>query len=397
MLGVAVRIAHRMGIHSETNLSKQSIFEAEMRRRLWWSLVLFDTRICELSYTTKSNLDPTWDCKIPLNINDTDLRPEMKDPPPRGKSTEAIFVVVRSAYWDFLRHTLCYLSFVNPALSLVAKHFKLSEASEGNETLELEQIFEDQYFSQCDLANPIHFMTVWMTRSHIAKCRLLEHQSTHSPSPGHHAEGERDIATGHAIRVLECDTKVLTSPLTKGFLWLNRFYFPFPAYMQLVQDLRRRPLIDQAERAWEAMTENHQSWFQSEFIGDSPVLSIFSKIILDAWAAREATGQPLEGTASPPGIVYSVKHINELLAQGALNTNAPRPNPTVDTVTDEFAPSMSLDIIDQTLQYGTGMQENDIGMDAAMFPQSPSQMPLDGNMDPLMWGSVGSRPQWGGW
>jgi hypothetical protein len=49
MLGVAIRIAQRMGIHSESALAKCTVFEAELRRRLWWSLVLFDTRISEMA------------------------------------------------------------------------------------------------------------------------------------------------------------------------------------------------------------------------------------------------------------------------------------------------------------------------------------------------------------
>jgi len=97
MLGVAIRIAQRMGIHSESALAKCTAVEAEMRRRLWWSLILFDTRIGETANSKTTTLDPTWDCKIPLNVNDSDLRPEMKGPPAiQGKSTEAPFAIVRS-------------------------------------------------------------------------------------------------------------------------------------------------------------------------------------------------------------------------------------------------------------------------------------------------------------
>lgn len=49
MLGVAIRIAQRMGIHSESALSKCTVFEAELSRRLWWSLMLFDSRISEMA------------------------------------------------------------------------------------------------------------------------------------------------------------------------------------------------------------------------------------------------------------------------------------------------------------------------------------------------------------
>ena len=94
MIGVAIRIAQRMGIHSESALAKCTALEAEMRRRLWWSLILFDYRISQMSNSNSTTLDPTWDCKIPLNVNDSDLRPEMKGPPAfQGKSTEALLYV----------------------------------------------------------------------------------------------------------------------------------------------------------------------------------------------------------------------------------------------------------------------------------------------------------------
>jgi hypothetical protein len=92
MLGVAIRIAHRLGIHNESANAKCTVFEAEMRRRLWWSLIIFDSRIGELAACNAVALTPTWDCELPLNTNDTDLRPEMKETPDaQEKPSDAIF------------------------------------------------------------------------------------------------------------------------------------------------------------------------------------------------------------------------------------------------------------------------------------------------------------------
>ena len=166
MLGVAVRIAQRMGIHSESALSKCTAFEAEMRRRLWWSPILFDTRIGQIANSRTVTLDPTWDCKIPLNVNDSDLRPEMKGPPAvQGKCTEALFVVVRSELGEYIRHTEFHLDFTCPALKPIAKHVQNGFALGGGELIKLEEMIEDQYFKACDQKNPIHFMTIWTTRA----------------------------------------------------------------------------------------------------------------------------------------------------------------------------------------------------------------------------------------
>ena len=49
MSGMAVRIGQRMGLHAETHNKEYSPFEAEMRRRTWWQVVLFDSRIGEMA------------------------------------------------------------------------------------------------------------------------------------------------------------------------------------------------------------------------------------------------------------------------------------------------------------------------------------------------------------
>ncbi|KAF3893827.1 hypothetical protein GTR04_4399 [Trichophyton interdigitale] len=74
LLSVAVGIGQRIGIYSESMYSKWSPLEAEIRRRLWWSHVVFDKRISEMSDYGTTPLNPSWDCRIHLNVNDSELR-----------------------------------------------------------------------------------------------------------------------------------------------------------------------------------------------------------------------------------------------------------------------------------------------------------------------------------
>jgi Fungal specific transcription factor domain len=398
MLGVAIRIAQRMGIHSESALAKCTVVEAEMRRRLWWSLILFDTRISEIANSKTTTLDPTWDCKIPLNVNDSDLRPEMKGPPAiQGKSTEALFAVVRSELGEFIRHTVFHLDFTNPALKPIAKHLHAGPAPEGGELVKLEEMIEDQYLKSCDQENPIHFMTIWTTRAYLAKCRLLEHHSRYSSSSVRRTEAQRDAATSYALRMLECDTKIMTSPLTKGFLWLNHFYFPFPAYIQIVQDLRRRPISEQARQAWEVMSDNYEAWFDSQFRDDGPFFQIFTKIVLQAWEACEAASKQLGETLTPPRIVSSIRHTLAQKARHARNTDAERPNIIMGMGIDEFPMSMPMPIgfANQSLPYSVGMPDGYAVMRPEIYSGIPGQAPLDAHMNQLDWTVLGGRPGWG--
>ena len=395
MLGVAIRIAQRMGIHSESALAKCTTVEAEMRRRLWWSLILFDTRIGEIADSKTATLDPTWDCKIPLNVNDSDLRPEMKGPPAiQGKSTDALFAVVRSELGEYIRHTEFHLDFTSPALKPIAKHLQNGPAPEGGELSKLEEMIEDQYLKSCDQENPIHFMTLWTTRAYLAKYRLLEHHSRYSSSSVHQT-AQRDAATSHALRMLECDTKIMTSPLTKGFLWLNQSHFPFPAYIQIAQDLRRRPTSGLAHQAWEVMSDNYEAWFDSQFRDDSPFFHIFTKIVLQAWEAYEAASKQL-GETLTPRIVSSIRYTLAQIARHAQNTETEQPNIIMGMGIDEFPMPISIGFANQNLPYSMGMQDGYAVMRPEMYSGLPGQAPLDVDMSQLDWTALGGQPGWGG-
>ncbi|ORY09564.1 hypothetical protein BCR34DRAFT_625638 [Clohesyomyces aquaticus] len=301
MLGIAVRLAQRMGMHVETSNLKHNVLEAEMRRRLWWALAIFDARIsemCQVSDTRISTLVPTWDCKKPLNVNDFDLRPEMKAPPPTHEvATEATLVVVRSEMADFIRSSVSYLSFVSPALRHLAKGGAIPE---NGEIANLEKMIEERYLSMCDLENPLQFMTIFTARGYLAKNRLMEHYSRYSSTQ--QTDAQRDAALCYALTMFECDTQILTSPLTQGFYWHNTLQFPFQAYLHVAQDLKRRPFGQHAERAWRVMCENYEARLSDTPTNKDPLTKILSKVVFQAWAAREA----FPGT-EPPSIVTAMR------------------------------------------------------------------------------------------
>ncbi|KAK9337314.1 hypothetical protein LIPSTDRAFT_57140 [Lipomyces starkeyi NRRL Y-11557] len=389
MLGVAIRIAQRIGIHSESVLAKCTALEAEMRRRLWWSLILFDTRIGEMADFKTTTLTPTWDCRIPLNVNDSDFRLEMKEPPQvQGKSTEALFAVVRSELGDFVRHTMFHLDFTSPALKPVAKDVQHGPIPEGSELVSLEKMIEDKYLKFCDPENPLHFMTIWTTKAYLAKCRLVEHYSRYSSSSVHQAEAQRDAPISYALSMLECDTKIMTSPLTKGFLWLVHFYFPFTAYIQIVQSLKRRPVSDQAELAWEVMSDNYEARFGLLRRDDSPFFKIFTKILLQAWEAREATFKQLGESLVTPRIVLSIRHQVAQIAQNAQNPDTGQPNGATDMGINNFLMSMPMGFGSHSLLYSMGGQASYAVTGPGAYPDMPGLAPLDVDVNQLDWSAM---------
>lgn len=278
-----------MELNSESVNSKHTAMEAEMRRRLWWSLVLLDARVSEMSDFKCPILAPGWDCKPPSNIADFDLGSGSKTPPAKHDMiTEATFTVVRCEIANFVRYSGFWLDFTNPCLKPLCRRPPPGPSANGDELAILERMVEERYLRYCNPDNPLHFMTIWMARSYLVKNRLLAHYARHARAPTKQSEVDRDLALGYALRLFECDTKLLASPLTKVFIWFSMtvLQFPFQAYIHVVQDLLKRPTGRLAGRAWTVMSENYTVRFTNWTGDDNPLANIISRIVLQAWAAR---------------------------------------------------------------------------------------------------------------
>ncbi|KAM6480846.1 hypothetical protein HDV62DRAFT_365791 [Trichoderma sp. SZMC 28011] len=307
MLGIALRTAQRLGLDNESDLVKCDIVEAEMRRRLWWALVLFDTRICELIDTKKTSLTPTWDCRIPLNVNESELRTGLRDGPRTQTGiSDSIFVVVRGVIADFIRHSSFYLNFTNPAMNAATKNPSTKSDVKGGEVDTLEKELEKKYLQLCNPEIPLQFMTIWTARGYIARYRIIERLSTLDVPVG---DTQRDALGLMAVDMIACDSRIMTSSIVKNFLWLIQMYhFPFTAYIQLLQDLKRRPTSSIAVQAWSKIDENFTARLLFQENTKSPFYQMVSKMILQSWDARQVIPNDQVGLVTTPGIVSYLKN-----------------------------------------------------------------------------------------
>lgn len=397
MLGVAIRAAQRMGLHSEAALGKCAPLEAEMRRRLWWALVLFDTRISELAEHEPVVLTPTWDCQIPLNVNDSDLRPTMKEAPVvQGKSSEALFAVVRSELGEFVRNAAFYLDFTVPALKPIAR----GRGGVGGGLPALERTIEEKYLQYCDMENPVHCMTAWTARGYVARCRLVEYYSRQPrvpvPQPPQQQQPqqidpERDAALSHAFAMLDCDTKIMASPLTQGYRWLLHFYFPFPAYIHIAQDLKTRPNAigsEQADRAWEALSANYEARFAHTLTDDNPLFDIIAKTIFQAWEACEAPlRERAEQVPAPPRIVAHMRYKLDQAAKNRARKEGKEEQVEIEGSAGTVGSigvmkaAMPTKFVGDGFLHGMGVQDSYAGAEPGVFPN------LD--VHQMNWGAMG--------
>jgi len=99
--GIVLRLAQSIGLHHDGAKTGLSVFDSEIRRRLWWQIKMLDVACAE-----DCGFCPTYiyseDTALPLNINDADIFRESSSLPfEKDGFTEMTFSLVR------VRFTYC--------------------------------------------------------------------------------------------------------------------------------------------------------------------------------------------------------------------------------------------------------------------------------------------------
>ncbi|KAF3396166.1 Regulatory protein GAL4, partial [Penicillium rolfsii] len=121
LLGIAVRMAISLGLHNEklsqAGLSKRpTLLDFEMRRRVWWSLYIFDS--CATKSFGRPLLlpdDSFMDVKPVLNINDEDLQStDTSYPPAREGPTIYSSLIAQTNFHRMANQIYRYLTSMGP-------------------------------------------------------------------------------------------------------------------------------------------------------------------------------------------------------------------------------------------------------------------------------------------
>ncbi|KAB5536177.1 C6 transcription factor domain-containing protein [Coniochaeta sp. 2T2.1] len=295
LTGVASRLAQMMGVHREHSLSRLPPFEAEIRRRLWRQIIILDSRSAQISGATGDGggFNEWGDARRPLNVNDSDLSPFMRNLPFEYEGpTEMLFCTVRSEVGDCMRQlrnvgrSKPNSNNNNPgggAAAVVAQKEQLIEAFEAK----LENMLR-----RCDDSIPLHLMSTFLGRSAVCQMRFSVLQAKQG------GRNFRDMSTEDggalfelALRILEYDTRTYRTPCLRQYLWHVGNSFPFPALIHVLNCLLYRTGGGEEEgRAGEAWTSVDQAYGNHpELIADadkSPLFAALGNLTLKAWEQR---------------------------------------------------------------------------------------------------------------
>jgi hypothetical protein len=139
-------------------------FETEMRRRLWWQIIFLDSRVGELAGCPPSMLQHLRTTNIPLNVNDSDLYPGMREPPVEHTGiTEMIHVLPRCEIIKL---------YLEAKLANLPMRVKIPDTQIDK----FDALIEEKYLKWCDPNIPLHVLARLSTKSALAKVRLGNHK-----------------------------------------------------------------------------------------------------------------------------------------------------------------------------------------------------------------------------
>lgn len=386
LLGIAVRIAQRMGLHQDPGGLGMAPFEMEQRRRLWWTLVGYDRRIGEMSGSTVSALSSGGNCRMPLNVNDSDLHSDGKEMPvSHSGPTEMLFALTRieiaMAVASNSNRDSLKVGFPGKAsgtlqgTSVRASAPTIRIAGQDSPAYTLDGFcahMEGTYLIHCDVQIPLHFFTLTMTRQTMCKMRIIAFLvRMHSAEAMPLKELERESLFLQATQMIEYDNVVQSSESLQSFRWYAMHHFPFPAYMFLVRELRERVSGPMVERAWEAIAANYHLRGLLNNL-HSPMHTAFSRLFMKAWNTYEAAEVAKGKRVNIPRFIIALRELGEkdekgrpheaqaadvkTGAAGFERSREPRPTTTVD---DGASSMMTPPAFDQVMADNGGMGRDD--------------------------------------
>ncbi|EEA27260.1 hypothetical protein TMatcc_004455 [Talaromyces marneffei ATCC 18224] len=254
LTGICIRIAQRIGLHKDGSKLGLSVFETEMRRRIWWNLIVVDATIGHMA-GCESHMLPLADTKLPSNINDSALDPDMKEIPKESSGPTEMFFCLMSyelgvwlakqaktktssfdGFWEFLSST---------AISIEQKDIMIDE---------IEQLFERKYISHCDSSIALHFVTFMVAKSAPTRSRLRVHHPRQYQEKGQPLPpAERDLLLDLCFRLLEYGDLVFRSRKVQKFYWYLDFHFPWEALIVMLSVLRYHTTGQEVAKAWKLM------------------------------------------------------------------------------------------------------------------------------------------------
>lgn len=320
LTGVAMRLGQRMGLNHVDTSGKVSVFEQEMRIRLWWPLCGLAGRASSglvqghpngnaHAAALKTALLELGDLRTPLNVNDADLHPDMAELPSESAGpTEMLCVRMKFEFGSWVRSspatTKMFESIVRTKsdgdeATTETKASTRNRTEFGAEAIRrIQTVYEARYLSHLDRRIPLHSLVHAMIQLALARMRFALYHPRHSSRRHSNDQSEEgnsnDILFESALTMLEMVDYGLRSPFASHLFTYMTSPFQIVAYIYVLSDLRRRASGERVAVALtlvEGVYDAHPELVQVDVEVADPARVAFytalGELAMEAWTARE--------------------------------------------------------------------------------------------------------------
>lgn len=220
-----------------------------MRRRLWWQIIAVDGFAAEHCGAGSSSLGVNWDMKLPLNVNDSELSPDMSEGPlERNGITDMSFCRLRYTVGQFLRKSSLKRVFYGSWQSLSEQKSSLEDKFKGIN--EVERSLEDGFFRYCDNSIPFHNFIWIVGQCCLSMMRLRAYTLAERLTDAPPATLDKQHMFSAAVQVLQYDNLLKSSQGIRRYYWHVDVHFQWYAFMYLLQALQKHTIGEDVNGAW---------------------------------------------------------------------------------------------------------------------------------------------------
>ncbi|KAI1209278.1 fungal-specific transcription factor domain-containing protein [Annulohypoxylon truncatum] len=326
LTSLPIRLAQALNLHHEASNAHLRPYEAELRRRLWWQLVMLDIRGAEDRGTTTVLARDSYDTKLPLNIDDADFGPET-----RGQLTE------KQGPTD-MTFSLCTAQCSNLFLQIEHANGALGVSHDGGkgnsngpnasgptsqsveEAVKQAQVLESRFVVGADPNRAPSYLASVTVRLIILKLWLIMQYPVHprrkpqplSTSPYQNTTSSstsrptkptivpHEATLRTAISIMELSEYLQNGPYGDRFYWWANTYVQWHPLAVVLAELCTQTRGELVDRAWRTVDDVFPRW--SEIIADTksgtlwrPIRKLYKK----AKAARIAAVGAAAAAATP--------------------------------------------------------------------------------------------------
>lgn len=256
LLALAVRLAHGLGLHRESSINAFPVLETELRRRLWWQLIVLDGRFATDVTTDRIISQASFNTKKPLNINDSDMNEATKTLVEREGLTEMTKCRMTHRTFEIAwRIQADCLPKQDPnSLGLTGDKKVIALA-------ELERHITETLSSFSDLSDPLAWATSIIGQITIRRSRLAIYYPLNDDNYKHPPKVSKDHLLTTAVECMEYCHLLDTDPITIRWKWFSNnapiYWYALAATLAALCVQTEGSLVD---RAWNMVDLVYEDW-----------------------------------------------------------------------------------------------------------------------------------------